>query len=104
MVQHLCQASLSNRRQKQDLAENDVNEEYLDDQSLSSFQGSKQDESLYGCEEHLPGYKCIMEHMVAHYGHEKSGWFVLVNYDSKSAVIANFEEESHYSSQTGNVP
>ena len=44
---------------------------------------------------------CVLQHVVEDYGYEKEGWFVLVNYDSKSAVIASFDEQSYFSSQTG---
>lgn len=54
-------------------------------------------------EQGLPGYECILQHMVTKGpGNEMSGWFLLVDYDSKSAIITNYEEnESSYSSQAG---
>lgn len=74
-------------------------EEYVDNQSSICVQ----DETLstHAWERCLPGHKCVLQHVVEDWGYEREGWFVLVNYESKSAVIASFDEKSYFSSQTG---
>ena len=52
-------------------------------------------------EKTLPGYRCILQHVLDRQGYDESGWFVLVHYESESAVIAKYDEQSYFSSQTG---
>ncbi|DBA66450.1 TPA: hypothetical protein ACH3X2_002427 [Trebouxia sp. C0005] len=49
----------------------------------------------------LPGYSCVIQHIVEDYGYDKNGWFVLVNYETELAIIASFDEQSYFSSQNG---
>lgn len=54
-------------------------------------------------ERDFPGYVCILQHVVTQ-GQDfcKTGWFLLVNFDSNSAIIIEFvDTESFYHTQGG---
>lgn len=54
-------------------------------------------------ERDFPGYVCIMQHVVTEgAGTDRWGWLLLVNYDSKSAIVTEFVgTDSLYNSQGG---
>lgn len=95
-------------RDAQELGERDGLDEYYCDSSSSDSARLQNDKDQSVCnaskrdwERSLPDYKCILEHVVEDYGWHKEGWFVLVNYNRQTSIIANFMEESYFSSQTG---
>ena len=104
MLRRFGQDSWADVADEQVWGEQEGLEEYVDDQSSQGKQSiCVENENLFtrDWERCLPGYKCVLQHIVEDWGYEKEGWFVLVNFDSNSAVIASFAEQSYFSSQTG---
>lgn len=78
--------------------------EFNDDMSDNSellVQETKSEVFMHAWQKRLPGYVCVLQHIVEDYGYDKKGWFVLVNYETRLALIAKFDEQSYFSSQSG---
>lgn len=108
MTRHSFQRYWESIQTEHELGEDDADslEEYHADQSLD-VPKTDLDEPLineyrWAWENALPGYKCVLQHVVEDWGgYEKTGWFLLVNYECEFAIIVKYDEGSYYSSQTG---
>ena len=83
---------------EQELGEDDAYEEYLADQSLDVPETdpdvTRVNEFSMAWQKSLPGYKCVLQHEVMDWGgYMKTGWFLLVDFDSEYAIIARYDEK-----------